>query len=370
LCVAQSGPSGDECGYRSEVCDGWIGPPGTAAYAGWDVGTFKPHHIEAYFTYQAQSDTETCNSGWVLEIRGLTEQSRSQMGLAGSWPSMDCMDGDTECSKSSGGTSEAPLGYRGRWWGVTECLGGDDYCVCNLACDQSGDTPVANDLVFHGCSCPPVADFDSTIGVYGSMVAFHPSSIFSSNGEQGVSGTMYTCVVNDAQGNNAPTVYCNNEEILQLGDDMCINKQIDYDVPPNDPCGTTILPDSCYGSPGIWWNACNYCDHCCNPESGGSIHGCDDSVCDPPFPDPPTGCCCGDQCFCDLPNEVIPTACPQGGCGGLPDDLLPCSHCTGNDPQLNHSSCNPCEGQQMSHQCASCNIKIRPNSNPTPWWVE
>jgi hypothetical protein len=352
LCLAQSGASGtDACGYRQNTCDDWI-DDGTPAFAGWEVGDFKPHHIEAYFTYKVDS-LDNCNSGWVLEIRGLTELSRSEMGLAGSYPSLDCFGGGG-CQQSYGGGAEAALGYRGRWWGLHSCLGQEDYCVCNLACSQNnceGDdfdyprclTPAVPELAFHSCSCPPAVEIESSVRVDGALQAFHPASIFASNQDNANSGSMYTCVVNDAQGNNAPDQYCNNDTWVAVMNPPCLGKE--YMGDGNYSEGT------CYGSPAVWWGECNHCTDCCKTEPTGCSVPCD----------------CGrtsDDCQCSFPNVVISDE-------GIPNPAYPCSHCgAGGDPSLNHYSCNPCPaGNLESHQCAPCSIKIRPNSNDKPWWA-
>ena len=348
LCVAQSARSdaaGNACGYRTTTCDSWI-DAGTGAYAGWETGTFKPHHIEAYFTYQVGT-SEDCNSGWVLEIRGLTELSRSAMGLAGGYPSLDCSGSDA-CSKSSGGTGSPALGYRGRWWGLSSVCNLQNHCTDDPP--ASGDQPAIPELVFHSCGCPPTTEIDSTVRVDNAMNAFHPAGVYAANAGGATTGAMNTCVVNDAQGNNEPAEYCNNDSWIATQAPPCLGRTY--------LGGGNYSEGTCYGSPNVWWDKCEYCANCdnlptnCNGCVGNPITNCGAKNCN----------CCSGECDCNYPTVVLPTA--------IPDPVGACSHCAGGVVSLNHATCNPCpaDGSSESKLCVPCNIKISPNDLPNPSW--
>jgi hypothetical protein len=319
VCVSQSYRSTqggvDPCDYIATDCDTWIDDD-TNAFAGWEVGEFKPHHIEAYFSYKVDS-LDNCNSGWILEIRGLTELSRSELGLAGSYPALDCLGGEVGgvgCQQSNGGSADGALGYRGRWWGLASGCDFNGHCVDGT----TGESESAiGELAFHSCSCPPSTDIESTVRVTNALAAFHPSSVYASEGGDANSGFMHTCVVNDAQGNNEPAEYCNNDDYVATIAPPCLGKQY---ISEGD-----FTEGTCYGTPDMWWNEC---------------------------------------------NDAQPADGFEGG-EGIPNDVYPCQHCvSGTDPNgLNHYSCNPCPTSGESRACAPCNIKIRPNSSEQPWWA-
>ena len=346
LCLSQSGKqgegSGDPCDYRSTACDDWV-DDGTAAYAGWEVGTFKAHHIEAYFTYE-KDDLDECSSGWILEIRGLTELSRSEMGLAGGYPSLDCLGGG--CSATYGGDAVSALGYQGTWYGKEDVCNLGDHCKeMSDSPPPSGAQPAIPELVFNSCSCPRPVDIESTVRTDNAIVAFHPSSVFTNTDIGAISdGTMYTCVVNDAQGNNAPTEYCNDDGWKALTDPPCLGRQYQGDG--------VYSEGTCYGKVGVWWEQCTYCKACCD---GDWTSGC-------------SGCSCGargdEWCSCTFPaTDLNPV-------NGMPDPIYPCSHCAGGNTSLNHPTCNACPTPSgESRMCTPCSIKIRPNSNEQPWWA-
>jgi len=341
LCLGQTTCTGCGCGYTSDACDGWV-DDGNIAFAGWQVGAFKSHHIEAYFTYQAD-DGDECSSGWVLEIRGLTELSRSQMGLASGYPALDCTG--QACSGGNGGSAESALGYRGKWWGMESVCNLGDHCK-EMSDDPppSGAQPAIPELVFNSCSCPPAVDIESTVRTDNAIVAFHPSTVFTSNNVLDTGdGTMYTCVVNDAQGNNAPAEYCNDDGWISLMSPPCLNREYQG--------GGVYSEGTCYGKVGIWWEECEYCKDCCEGDWSGGCVGCE----------------CGEEpdewCDCAFPATELNTT------NGMPQTSYPCGHCVGDsDPNgLNDPTCNACDGGE-SRMCTPCQIKIRPNSNEKPWW--
>ena len=327
LCVTQLvDPAEDPCEYIGGDCDSWIAAGG-AGYACWECGTFKPHHIEAIMSFE--TSPTTCDSGGLLEIRGLTEASRSQMGLSVQDPALDCIGtGDaTDCGLAGGGGSGEPaLAYQGRWWGKTS--------GCNENClDSAYDDLPQPELEAYGCSCPPETSFDSTVLTDGSLSALHPTGLynFSQPGTATGAGIMSTCVVSDA--------WCDTPAY----------------VATNPPC----TDGNCYGAPYVWWDYCNYCDLCgCNGDWQNACDGCTGSNC----LTRPCPCCCNSQCTCPPPNPLIPI-------NGIPDDLQPCKHC-GTVPANNDPSCNPCPTPSgESRMCAEVHISIVPSNNPKPWWA-
>jgi len=308
FCVDQV-PASPPCpGMVSSACDSFD----DVSYACWSCGSFKPHHIEAYMTIK--TDPGSCDSAWQLEIRGLTEQARSVMGHQGD--GFDCIQpfDDDDCYLAAGGGSAAALAYRGVWWGATS--------ICNSNCDN--DTQDGQpELSAHGCSCPPLTSFDSTVRTDGALVSLHPTAIFGGPtlpGHTPGEGTVHTCMV--------PSSYCGSTEWL-------------FEHP-----NTPEVDGEYYGPPAIWWCRCNYCDDCCNTDWDTGCVDCDD--CDP--------------CNCCGPNEHLDT-------NGIPNPLYPCQHCL-SEPDLNHADCQPCPGGGLqAHMCADVSISMIPNNNPLPTWA-
>jgi len=347
LCSQQSGKSTEEgeggngCGYWSNDCDDWI-DAGTPAYACWNCGTFKPHHIQAWLTYTEVVSGDDppngqCNVAWVLEIRGVTEDVAKEFGLSNSFPSFDCAGGggtSDACAFSNGGYASDYLGYRGKWQGR--------HSVCNLACDQSGDTSPVPEFVQHSCGCPPTVDLETSINVTGATAAFHPSAVFGT-GFNNSTPKMHPCVVNDAQGSQPSETWCQNA-FYEAVDPVCTDKQ-------QDGAGG-LTKGTCYGPPLAWHDRCYYCDDCCNGDwSGGCSGSCECTPLDP-------------WCSCAPPNSQISNE-------GIPDPLYPCSHCCGGVESLNHPTCNPCIAPpdcQESHICTPCRLTIRPNNSEVPAW--
>ena len=336
------GQGGNGCGYVTDVCNDWI-DDGTAAYACWNCGTYKPHHIQAWLTYTEVVSGDDppngqCNVAWVLEIRGLTEDVAAQFGNNNSYPFFDCPNSGGEndaCAFSNGGYASDKVGYRAKWQGRNS--------VCNLACDQSGDTSPVNEFIQHSCGCPPTIDIDSTIQVTGAINAFHPSAVFG----QGFGITeqkMHVCVVSDAEGSQPSESYCQSAAAAGFGWNVCIDQQLIGDT-------GEFTHGTCYGTPLAWSDKCYYCDDCCD---GNWDTGC-------------TGCSCltgtpDEWCDCAPPNDALDVI-------GMPDPIYPCSHCCGGNESLNHPTCNPCQDPcQESHLCAPCHLLMRPNNDEIPAW--
>jgi len=325
----------DACGYLSGVCNDWI-DDGTPAHACYTCGDFKPHHIQAMFTYV--STEGSCNSAWVLQIRGLTELTASQLGNS-TEPYLDCNpSGLGGCNHiGQAGGAYAGMGYIGMWEGREG--------VCNLACDQSGDESAIPEFAFQSCGCPPTTVINSTIEVRNSLEAFHPASVFGEGGDDGV---MHTCVVKDSEGSQPSETWCQDND--GAWSSVCIDQQ------PTYPSGTTT--GTCYGNPALWWNRCRWCGG-----SGGAATCCDTGGCTPDS----EGVCgaCGTNCDCVPPVGRISD-------GGMASDIYPCSHCgAGDDPSNNHYSCNPCQGGNVeSRACAPCRISIKPNNSVSPHWEQ
>ena len=308
LCVtpALSGVN-DPCGVTTSACDSY----GDASYACWECGNFKKHHIEAYMTME--TSPTTCDTAWILEIRGLTEQARGKMGHSNS--SLDCigLTSPGTCDKVAGGGSGDPaLAYRGRWWGKSS--------TCNNDCED-GSFDAQPELSAFGCTCPPHTTFESTVRVSGALGALHPTAIYGGPtpaGQTTGAGQLYTCV--------APSSWCGTAAYLALHPE------------------TAELNGTYYGAPEVWWESCDYCAACCDTNWSTGCSGC--RTCSP--------------CDCPPPVPLIST-------DGIPDPVHPCSHC-GDTPSLNDPDCQPCPETGESHMCAEVVISIVPNNNPLPQW--
>ena len=345
LCTQQScrsDASCNNCEYLSSACDSWI-DAGTEAFQCWSCGTYKPHHIQAWLTYTEVVTGDNppngqCNVAWVLEIRGLTEDVAAQFGNTNSYPFFDCPSGGgttDNCAFSNGGYASDYVGYRGKWQGR--------HSVCNLACDQEGDTSPVPEFIQHSCGCPPTVDLESSINVTGATAAFHPSAVFG-QGFGDSTPKMHTCVVNDAQGSQPHMSWCQNEQ-YEIADPVCIDKQLQPDG--------SFSKGTCYGPPLAWPDRCYYCDACC--EGNWDVCTTTDCKCLPGTDE--------EWCSCAAPNSAVST-------GGLPNALYPCSHCCGGNESLNHPNCNPCQEDPCieSHICTPCRLVIRPNNSPVPSW--
>ena len=328
MCTVPSSSGVDTCDYIDEsLCSGKVG------YACWESGTFNPHHIEAYMAFTSSD----CVGSWQLEIKGLTEQARSQMGASNL--GLDCLlSSGHACSEPAfGGHAEPAWGYIGRWWGKNTT---DP--VCNQRCDeasQSGDG--YPELRTMGCACPPHTSFSSTVTTTNTLPAFHPDTRYwdSDPVSNPSAGGLMTCTI--------PHADCGNADWLLLF------PQTPYD-------GTNY-----YGKPIAWWDDCTYCDLYCDGDWSGCT-GCTGTNCG--SVSCPNCCGAGEDAFCTC---TFPSEDGQ-------DDLsnpsvsvkqYPCSHCT-DDGQTNPAECFTNPACSIERICANCDITINPNSNPLPAWAE
>ena len=306
------------CGYVDETeC------VGENSHACWNCGNFVPHHIEAYMSFE----NVDCVGSWQLEIKGLTEASRSVMGAnnleqGGIQFGGDCVlggGGANDCSDPAfGGRAEPAWGYIGRWWGKNDECNASGRCGESTTCEGVDCVPPAYEgrpeLLTQGCGCPPHTSFSGSVLVTNAQVAFHPASrYFDADSPTSGQGGVMTCCI--------PHADCGDAEWLGF-----------Y---PNAPWDGTHY----YGKPTVWDTKCLYCAACCDGDWSGcnSIPPCEGE------------CCCSadgyhgaDWCDCTYPSM------------GFDDE---------DGPNINYD-------QRTVDICADCTISINPNNNDEPAWVD
>ena len=298
----------------SDVCDNEGTECGRAC---WNCGNFLPHHIEAYMSFEYVG----CVGSWQLEIKGLTEASRSVMGVnnleqGGIQFGGDCVlggGGANDCSDPAfGGRAEPAWGYIGRWWGK--------YSHCNASgrCSESSSGNPAPafegrpELLTQGCGCPPHTSFSGSVKVSNAIKAFHPATrYFDADVPSPGQGGLMTCCMAHSD--------CGNPDYLAAN-------------PPPPWDGTNY-----YGKPIVWDTKCMYCDLCDGDWSYCTGLNCNVSAC----------CSANayhedDWCSCQFPTAGFnDTDGPNVNDVQIPDDI-----------------------------CATCTISINPNNNDEPAWVD
>ena len=324
MCTVPDTTVAGSCGYTTADCGEDV-----VSYSCWECGTFNPHHIEAYMSFTSAD----CVGSWQLEIKGLTEQARSQMGASNL--GLDCsIGGVNACSDPAfGGYAEPAWGYIGRWWGKDTH---EPAANCNPRCDeaiQSGDG--YPQLRTMGCACPPHTSFSSTVTTTNAIVAFHPTSVYYDKiGQSQGQGGVMSCAIADETN-------CGRTDYLTI-----------Y---PSTP----VVDSVHYGKPTVWDKYCEWCNSCCEGD-----YDCEEE------------CACGSGSDCACPYPDIGSGDPADGGGPEDTDFprvnakqYPCSHCT-DDGQTNPTECFENCDDYIERICADCDITINPNSNPLPAWVE
>jgi hypothetical protein len=324
LCIGDGCPSSTPCDYTGGSCT----EPQLYAERGCKkVGNFKPFHIEAFMQHNV--DVSSCNGEWQLEIRGQTIDIRQHASGMGTSAICDfCTGGGCNSPPSPNpfATGNQWALFRGRWQGWDNSCGG--YWGTDPCTEIYHDQCHLDEFAHVGCACPQEMEFESTVLVDNNFRQLHPTFKVFDN--------------------------CNWEECMAPHDN-CL------------PTGGDCEGDRCWGTPTTWCGECDYCDGCdgdwtIDTNCHGTL-GCDHSLC--------LCDCCGDP---TSPTDDLWCKCtpPSGTDWDNYDYLFPCSNsrCVDGDADSLESECEPCNAENQSRMCADVTVKMTPNNNPKPYWVE